>query len=97
MHLHNRLVPRPSTNNSLDYRAHPMANTSQAPDLEGLHREIHGMAEQIRIMNENNARLIQHLAATNPPPPIVPLVLDIQRSRRLGDDNSTNNRSTGQT
>ena len=39
-----------------------MANTSQAPDLEGLHREMHGIAEQIRIMNENNARLIQHLS-----------------------------------
>ncbi|GFZ18658.1 hypothetical protein Acr_27g0003970 [Actinidia rufa] len=45
-----------------------MANTSQASDLEGLHREMHGIAEQIRIMNENNARLIQHLSMNNPPP-----------------------------
>ena len=43
-----------------------MANTIQAPDLEGLHHEMHGIAEQIRIMNENNARLIQHLATNNP-------------------------------
>ena len=33
-------------------------------------------------MNENNARLIQHLAAANPPPPATPPIPDIQRSRR---------------
>ncbi|GFY93780.1 hypothetical protein Acr_09g0002260 [Actinidia rufa] len=43
-----------------------MANPGQAPDLEGLHREIHDMAEQMRIMNENNGRLMQLLAAANP-------------------------------
>ena len=43
-----------------------MANTSQASDLEGLYREMHGIAEQIRIMNENNALLIQHLTTNNP-------------------------------
>ena len=61
-----------------NYRAHPMANTSQASDLEGLHREIHGMGKRMRIMNENNARLIQHLVEVNPPPPVAPPVLDIQ-------------------
>ena len=45
-----------------------MGNTNQALDLEGLHREMHGIAEQIRIMNENNIRLIQHLAMNNSPP-----------------------------
>ncbi|GFS35114.1 hypothetical protein Acr_00g0037940 [Actinidia rufa] len=36
-----RLLPRPSASSPLDNKAHPMANTSQAPDLEGLHYEIH--------------------------------------------------------
>ncbi|GFZ10956.1 hypothetical protein Acr_22g0003540 [Actinidia rufa] len=70
-----------------------MANTSQAPDLEGLHREIHGMAEQMRVMNENNARLIQLLAAANPPPPAAPPIPDIERfhhSCRSGDNHSQN-------
>ncbi|GFS37316.1 hypothetical protein Acr_00g0051350 [Actinidia rufa] len=55
--------------------------------LEGLQREIHGMAEQMRIMKENNGRLMQLLAAANPPLPAAP-VLDIERSRpsnRSGD------------
>ncbi|GFZ06832.1 hypothetical protein Acr_18g0010020 [Actinidia rufa] len=43
-----------------------MAINNQVPDLEGLHREMHGIAEQTRIMNENNARLIQHLTINNP-------------------------------
>ncbi|GFZ19274.1 hypothetical protein Acr_27g0010130 [Actinidia rufa] len=66
----------------------PMANASQVPDLEGLHHEIHGMAEQMRVMNENNARLIQLLAAANPQPPAAPSVPDVERSRhsnRSGD------------
>ncbi|GFY99208.1 hypothetical protein Acr_13g0006090 [Actinidia rufa] len=71
-HLHNRCLPRPNASSPLDNRTRPMANTSQAPDLEGLHREIHGMAEQMRVMNENNARLIQLLAAANLPPPAAP-------------------------
>ncbi|GFY87276.1 hypothetical protein Acr_05g0009150 [Actinidia rufa] len=41
MHLCSRYLPRPSTSSPLDNRAHPMANTSQAPDLEGFHCEIH--------------------------------------------------------
>ncbi|GFY88793.1 hypothetical protein Acr_06g0007330 [Actinidia rufa] len=44
-----------------------MANLGQAPDLEGLHREIHDMDEQMRIMNENNGRLMQLLTAAKPP------------------------------
>ncbi|GFZ06817.1 hypothetical protein Acr_18g0009870 [Actinidia rufa] len=69
MHLRSHLLPRPSASSPLDDRAYPTTNTSQAQDLEGLHREIYGMAEQMRIMNKNNVVLIQHLAANNPPPP----------------------------
>ncbi|GFZ20082.1 hypothetical protein Acr_28g0007870 [Actinidia rufa] len=58
-----------------------MANPTQAPDLEGLHREIHDMAEQMRIMNENNGRLMQLLAAANPPLPAAPLIPDVEQSR----------------
>ncbi|GFZ06995.1 hypothetical protein Acr_18g0011650 [Actinidia rufa] len=68
MHLRSRNLPRPSASSPLDNRAPPMANASQIPDLEGLHHEIHGMAEQMRVMNENDARLIQLLAAANPSP-----------------------------
>ncbi|GFZ19322.1 hypothetical protein Acr_28g0000270 [Actinidia rufa] len=88
MHLRSRNLPRPSASSPLDNRAPPMANTSQVPDLEGLHHEIHGMAEQMRVMNENNARLIQLLAAANPQPPAAPSVPDVERSRhsnRSGD------------
>ncbi|GFY92642.1 hypothetical protein Acr_08g0010380 [Actinidia rufa] len=80
MHLRSRYLPRPSASSPLDNRAPPMANTSQALDLEGLHREIHSMAEQMRIMNENNARLVQLLTAANPPPPAAPPIPDIERS-----------------
>ncbi|GFZ18326.1 hypothetical protein Acr_27g0000650 [Actinidia rufa] len=65
-----------------------MANTNQVPDLKGLHREIHDMAEQMRIMNENNGRLMQLLTTANPPLPAAPPVPAIERSRhsiRLGD------------
>ncbi|GFY87967.1 hypothetical protein Acr_05g0016060 [Actinidia rufa] len=65
MHLRNRLLSRLSTSSPLDNKALPMANINQAPDLEGLHCEIHGMAEQMRIMNKNNSRLLQHLVAAN--------------------------------
>ncbi|GFY94081.1 hypothetical protein Acr_09g0005270 [Actinidia rufa] len=71
-----------------------MANASQVPDLEGLHHEIHGMAEQMRVMNENNARLIQLLAAANPQPPAAPSVPDVERSRhsnRSGDRSHNSN------
>ncbi|GFY83659.1 hypothetical protein Acr_03g0004330 [Actinidia rufa] len=52
------------------------------PDLEGLHCDIHGMAEQMRLMNENNAHLIQLLAAANPPPLAAPPIPDAERSHR---------------
>ncbi|GFZ17188.1 hypothetical protein Acr_26g0004580 [Actinidia rufa] len=85
-----RNLPRPSASSPLDNRAPPMANASQVPDLEGLHHEIHGMAEQMRIMNENNGRLMQLLAAANPPLPAAPLVPDVERSRH---SNRSGNRS----
>ncbi|GFS31414.1 hypothetical protein Acr_00g0017170 [Actinidia rufa] len=93
MHLRSCRLPRPSASIPLDNRAHPMANTSQVPDLEGLHREIHGMAEQMRIMNENNARLMQHLTINNPPPPASPA--PSHRSHRSGNNESQNHRSIG--
>ncbi|GFY91215.1 hypothetical protein Acr_07g0014110 [Actinidia rufa] len=93
MHLRSRYLPRPSASSPLDNRAHPMANTSQVPDLEGLHREIHDMAEQMRIMNENNGRLMQLLAAANPPPPVAPPVPDIERSRHSNQSSKTPTRS----
>ena len=71
MHLRIRLLSKPSTGNPFDNRDHSMANISQALNLEGLHREMHGITEQIRIMNANNARLIQHLTTNNLPPPIL--------------------------
>ncbi|GFZ06794.1 hypothetical protein Acr_18g0009640 [Actinidia rufa] len=71
-----------------DNRAHPLANPSQVPDLEGLHREIYDMAKQMRIMNENNGRLMQLLTAANPQLSAAPPVPDIERScysNRSGD------------
>ena len=76
-----------------------MANTSQATDLEGLYYEMHSIVEQIRIMNKNNARLIQHLAIANPPPLVAPLPEGVDRthrSQRLSDDESQSHQSTGQ-
>ncbi|PSS08067.1 Retrotransposon gag domain protein [Actinidia chinensis var. chinensis] len=93
MHLRSRLLPKPSASSPLDNRAHPIANTSQISDQERLHREIHGMAEQMRVINENNARLVQLLAAANPPPPAAPPIPDIERSHHShcsGDDHSRN-------
>ena len=71
-----------------------MANTNQAPDLESLHH----VAEQVRIMNENIAHLIQYLAITNPPPPATAPVPAGRscRSRRSGDNESQSHQSTGQ-
>ena len=91
MHLCSRLLPRPSVIGPLGNIVHSMANTSQAPDLDDLHREMHSIAEEIRIMNENNARLIEHLAINNLLPPVVapvPEAKGSRRSRRLGDDKS---------
>ncbi|GFS40353.1 hypothetical protein Acr_00g0068050 [Actinidia rufa] len=90
MHLRSRNLPRPSASSPPGNRSHPMANPAQAPDLEGLHREIHDMAEQMRIMNENNGRLMQLLAAANPPLPAAPLVPEVERSRH---SNRSGNRS----
>ena len=59
-----------------------MANTSQALDLEGLHREMHGIAEQIRIIKENNVCLIQHLTKNNPPFAATPIQEEVDRSHR---------------
>ena len=91
MHLRNRLLPRPSISSPVGNQVHTMAGSNQAPDLEGLHREMHDIAKQNRIMNENNACLIQHLATNNVPPlaaPIPPEVERSHRSRRLGDRES---------
>ncbi|GFY93882.1 hypothetical protein Acr_09g0003280 [Actinidia rufa] len=88
MHLRSRNLPRPSASSPPGNRSHPMANTSQVPDLEGLHREVHVLGEQMRIMNENNGRLMQLLTAANPQSPAAPSVPDIERSRhsnRSGD------------
>ncbi|GFY82417.1 hypothetical protein Acr_02g0006570 [Actinidia rufa] len=92
MHLRSRLLPKPSVSSPLDNRAHPMANTSQTSDLEGLHREIHGMVEQMRIMNENNARLIQHLTANNPSTLAPPTP---HCSHHSGDNESQSHHNTG--
>ncbi|GFZ06762.1 hypothetical protein Acr_18g0009320 [Actinidia rufa] len=81
MHLHSHYLPRPSASSPPDNRAHPMANPGQIPDLEGLHHEIHDMAEQMRIMNENNGRLMQLLTAANPSLLAAPPIPDIERSR----------------
>ncbi|GFY87157.1 hypothetical protein Acr_05g0007960 [Actinidia rufa] len=76
-----RNLSRPSASSPPGNKSHPMANSSQDPDLEGLRREVHVMAEQMRIMNENNGRLMQLLTAANPQPLAAPSVPDIERSR----------------
>ncbi|GFZ11305.1 hypothetical protein Acr_22g0007030 [Actinidia rufa] len=78
------LLPRPSASSPLDNRAHFMANTSQAPDLVDLHCEMHNIAKQIRVMNENNACLIQHLTKNNSPPPTTH-VPKVERSLHSND------------
>ena len=50
-----------------------MANPSQTLDLKGIHREMHGIAEQIKFKNEINAFLVQHLTTNNPPLPVAPV------------------------
>ncbi|GFY91069.1 hypothetical protein Acr_07g0012650 [Actinidia rufa] len=94
MHLRSRYLPRPSASSPPDNRAPPMANASQVPNLEGLHREIHGMAEQMRIMNENNARLVQLLTAANPPPPAAPPIPDIERSHHSNCSGGSSSKSS---
>ena len=56
--LRSQLLPRQSANNLLDNKPPPMASTSQAPNLKGIHHEMHHCAELIRIMIELNARLM---------------------------------------
>ncbi|GFY95435.1 hydroxyproline-rich glycoprotein family protein [Actinidia rufa] len=46
-----------STSSPVGNRAHTMESNNQAPDPKGLYREMHGIAEQIRIMNKNNATM----------------------------------------
>ena len=58
-----------------------MANAGQALDLDNIHREMHGIAEQIRIRNKKNTRLVQHLAINNPPLATAPIPKDADRSR----------------
>ena len=77
MHLDSHLLPRQSTSIPLDNKARSMANTSQALDLEGIHREMHEIAEQIRIMNEINAHLVQHLTTNNLPPTTTPVPKEV--------------------
>ncbi|GFZ21574.1 hypothetical protein Acr_29g0007360 [Actinidia rufa] len=80
MHLRSRLLPRQSTSSPFGNRAGPMTNTGHAPNLKGIHREMHGIAEQIRIMNEINAHLVQHLATNNPPLATAPVLEEADRS-----------------
>ena len=68
-----------------------MDGASQAPDLEGIHNEMNGIAEQIRIMNELNAQLVQHLAMNNSALTTAPVPKDANRSchsHRSGDRDS---------
>ena len=85
------------TSSHLDNRVQSMLNTSQASNLEGLHCEMHGIVEKIRIMNENNACLIQHLSTNKPPLPTAPIP-EVSRSlhpHQLGDRESQSHQSTG--
>ncbi|GFY91245.1 hypothetical protein Acr_07g0014410 [Actinidia rufa] len=99
MHLRSLLLSRPSSNSPFDNRTHPMANISQALDLEGIiHCEMHGLAEQIRVKNEINARLVQHLATTILPPPTAPIPKRADRSycsHQAGDQDSQSCHSIG--
>ena len=88
------LLPRQSTNSPLDNRVPPMAGTSQVPDLKGIHREMHDIDEKIKIMNEQNARLVPHLATNNPSPAITPIPEDANRlchSHRSSDQGYSQN------
>ena len=46
MHLCSRMLPRQSDSSPLDNKVPPMVNSNQAPDLEGIHREIHDIAPE---------------------------------------------------
>ena len=81
MRLRSCLLSRPSTSSPLDNRAHPMTDTNQAPYLEGLYREMHVIAEQIRMLNEINARILQHLATNNSPTATTHIIKEVDRSR----------------
>ncbi|GFY80843.1 hypothetical protein Acr_01g0006520 [Actinidia rufa] len=48
--MRNHCLPKPSASSPLDNIARPMANTSQAPSLEGLHHEIHSMLLFLKII-----------------------------------------------
>ncbi|GFS40364.1 hypothetical protein Acr_00g0068130 [Actinidia rufa] len=64
---------------------------------ERLGETVH-LAHRSEVMNEINARLIQHLAITNPPPPITPVIEEVDRSHRshrAGDQDSKSRHSTG--
>ena len=80
MHLRNHLLPKINASSPLENLTHSMVNTSQAHDLDGLHHEMYDIAEQIKIINKNNAHLIQHLATNNSLPPIVAFVLEAEQS-----------------
>ena len=61
-----------------------MTNTSQVLDLEGIiHREMHGIIEKIKVLNEINARLLKHLATNNLPPPAAPTLKTSKQSHRF--------------
>ena len=60
---------------------------------------MHGIAEQIRVMNQINTHLVQYLAITNPPPTTttVPEVVDWSRpSRRSSNHDSQSRKSIDQ-
>ena len=57
-----------------------MDGTNQALDLEGIHDEMHDIVKQIRIMNELNARLVQHLTTNNPALATAPIPEDANQS-----------------
>ena len=53
-----------------------MAGTNQAPNPEWVHHDMHDIVEKIRIMNEINAQLMQHLATNNSAPATFPVFED---------------------
>ena len=54
-----------------------MANAVQASDLKGTPHDMHGIAEQIGIMNEINARMVLHIAMNNLPHITAPIPKDV--------------------